>query len=93
MDNLIQSVTDYIRNFDWNSPEAFGVAAMIAAVLFQRWMILITVILIMVIGANIEKVFVFELELNQFTVTSPFIVYLVGFIIVFVLAFQSLFDR
>ena len=66
---------------------------MIAAVLFQRWMILITVILIMVIGANIEKVFVFELELNQFTVTSPFIVYLVGFIIVFVLAFQSLFDR
>ena len=93
MDNLIQSATDYVTNFDWNSPEAFGVAAMIAAVLFRRWTILFTVILIMVVGANIEKVFIFEYEFNQFTVTSPFIVYLVGFIIVFVLAFQSMFDR
>ena len=93
MDNLIQSVTDYIRNFDWNSPEAFGVAAIIATFLFQRWMILFTVILIMVIGANIEKVLVFEFEFNQFIVTAPFVVYLIGFVLVFVMAFLSLFNR
>ncbi|MFC1511652.1 hypothetical protein ACFL5H_00460 [Candidatus Latescibacterota bacterium] len=93
MDNLIQSGIDYVRNFDWNSPEAFGAAAMIAAVLFQRWMILFTVIVIMVIGANIEKVFVFEYEFNQFTVTSPFVVYLIGFVVVFAMAFLSLFNR
>lgn len=93
MDRLIQAVTNYITKFDWNSPEAFGAFAIIAAVVFKRWVILATVVAIMVIGANIEKYYTIQIEFNNFTVTSPFIVYATGMIIVFFMAFLSLFNR
>ena len=93
MDRLIDSLIEYMRTFDWNSPEAFGAAAMIGALLFRRWLILLTVAAIMVIGANIEKVFIFRYEFNNFTVTSPFVVYVTGAVVVATLVFLSLFDR
>jgi hypothetical protein len=93
MDSIMQAIEQYIRNFDWNSPEAFGVTAGIAALLFQRWMILFTVVIIMVLGATIVDYAAFEFTFNNYTVTAPFTVYLVGAVVVAVLAFQSLFSR
>jgi hypothetical protein len=54
-----------IRKFDWNSLEAFGVIAVITAAVFKRWLILATIVVIMVIGANIEKYSSFYCEFNN----------------------------
>lgn len=93
MNDLIQAAADYIKNFDWSSPQAFGAAAIIAAIMFQRWMIMAVVLIIMVIGANIEQFIVINYEFNNYTVTSPFLVYAIGSVIVFFLTFLSLFNR
>ncbi len=91
MEHIIQIIGDYVRNFNWNSLEAFWVAALGMSFLFQRWMLFFIIVLIMVLGDNIEKVLVFDYTFNNYTVTAPFIVYVVGGVVVFVMAFISLF--
>ena len=93
MENFFAAVAEFIRNFDWNSPEAFWAAILMATILMQRWGIFFMVILVLVIGANIEKVLVLDFTFNNFTVTAPFMVYLIGAVIVFVKGFLSLFER
>ena len=91
MEHITQAIGEYIRNFDWNSSQAIWVAALGMAFLFQRWMIFFFIVLIMVLGDNIEKVLVFDYTFNNYTVTAPFVVYAVGGVVVFVMAFLSLF--
>jgi len=93
MDGMKEAFATFIENFNWNGPETFALFGVLTFGLLRKWLLVALVLIVVVVGTNIENYVQFEYFFNDVTVTAPLIVYVVGSVIIAVAAFLSLFGR
>lgn len=93
MDTIVAQVRLWIETFDWKGPEVFVLFGVIVFGVTRRWVPLVLVIATAIVGANIERYVQFTYTINNADITTSFIVYIVGGILIAFAAFLSFFNR
>ena len=79
-----------IKSIDWETPQAFVVAALLIFLIWKKWGLILLTLMTLFIGSIIENYFVFNIELNSVPISSPLIVYTVGSIVIIIMVIVSL---
>ena len=93
MGGNIDVIKEFIGNFNWDGPKAFALLGVIAFGIMRKWLLVALVLLVVVVGTNIEKYVLFEYQFNDVTVGASWIVYVVGGVVITLAAFFSLFGK
>ena len=93
MEGLVNKITEFIKNFNWNGPEAFALVAVVFFLITKRWILIILVLVTVIIGMNIDKYIVLGLEFHGTAISASLIIYIVGAVVITFMAFLSLFNR
>jgi hypothetical protein len=91
MDTIIAKITQHLYAVNWEGPAVFVLAILAVFALMRKWGLILLILLIVVIGWGAEDLIVFNLNTKANVISVPLMVYIVGGVIVFVLAFISFF--
>ena len=91
MDQLIAKVLSNLQHINWESPAAFVVALIAVFALMKRWSLVLLIVLTIVLGWGAEDMIVLNLTTEDRIVSLPFLIYIVGSVVVFLFAMTSFF--
>ena len=90
---MMEMIKEYFSNFNWNGPEALALFGIFVFGVMQKWLLVVLVLIVFVLGSNIEKYIFVYYQFNDVTVGASLIVYVVGGIVIVLAAFFSLFNK
>ena len=91
MDQLIAKVLSNLQDINWESPAAFVIALIAVFALMKRWSLVLLIVLTVVLGWGAEDMIILNLTTEDRIVSLPFLIYIVGSLVVFLFAMTSFF--
>jgi len=91
MESFFNMVFENLNNVNWEGPAAFIVALMALFAFFRKFTLVLMIILIVVLGWGAQDLIIFNLDSDNSLVSVPFIIYVGGGILVFLMAMYSIF--
>jgi hypothetical protein len=91
MDIIIAKVTQHLSAVNWEGPAIFVLAILAVFALMRKWSLILLILLIVAIGWGAEDLIVFNLSKKSNVISVPLMIYIVGGVVVFVLALISFF--
>ena len=89
MEGLMDIILDHLRTIDWQGPAMFVVAVMALFAFLRKFSLVLLIIFIVVVSWGAEDLIILNLESNDQIISAPLLVYIVGGLVVLILALYS----